>query len=53
MIKDAIMSGFISVSDYLSAHVLACLVPAFFIAGAIAVFISRDSVIRYLSGEQV
>jgi uncharacterized membrane protein YraQ (UPF0718 family) len=51
MIKDAIMSGFISVSDYLSAHVLACLVPAFFIAGAIAVFISRDFVIRYLSSK--
>lgn len=51
MIKDAIMSGFVSVSDYLSAHVLACLVPAFFIAGAIAVFISKDSVIRYLSSK--
>jgi uncharacterized membrane protein YraQ (UPF0718 family) len=51
MIKDAIISGFVSVSDYLSAHVLACLVPAFFIAGAIAVFISKDSVIRYLSSK--
>ena len=49
MIKDALMSGFISVSDYLSAHVLACLVPAFFIAGAIAVFVSKQSVIRYFS----
>jgi uncharacterized membrane protein YraQ (UPF0718 family) len=51
MLYDAIMSGFVSVSDYLSAHVLACLVPAFFIAGAIAVFISKDSVIRYLSSK--
>ena len=51
MITNAIMSGFVSVSDYLSAHVLACLVPAFFIAGAIAVFISKDSVIRYLSSK--
>jgi uncharacterized membrane protein YraQ (UPF0718 family) len=49
MIRDAIMSGFISVSDYLSAHVLACLVPAFFIAGAVAVFVSKQSVIRYFS----
>lgn len=43
------MSGIISVSDYLSAHVLACLVPAFFIAGAVAVFVSKQSVIKYFS----
>ncbi len=51
MLNDAIMSGLVSVSDYLSAHVLACLVPAFFIAGAIAVFVSKQSVIRYLSSK--
>jgi uncharacterized membrane protein YraQ (UPF0718 family) len=51
MLNDAIMSGLVSVPDYLSAHVLACLVPAFFIAGAIAVFVSKDSVIRYLSSK--
>ena len=33
--------------NYLSAHVLTCLVPAFFIAGAIAVFISQASVLKY------
>jgi uncharacterized membrane protein YraQ (UPF0718 family) len=33
---------------YAREHVLLCLVPAFFIAGAIAVFISRTSVMRYL-----
>ncbi|MFC1861760.1 permease [Chloroflexota bacterium] len=33
--------------EYLSAHVLTCLVPAFFIAGAIAVFISQASVLKY------
>ncbi len=43
------MSGLISVSDYLSAHVLACLVPVFFIAGAVAVFVSKQSVIKYFS----
>lgn len=51
MLYDAMMSGLLSVYDYLSLHVLACLVPAFFIAGAIAVFISKDSVIRYLSSK--
>lgn len=34
--------------EYARAHVLLCLVPAFFIAGGIAVFISRDAVMTYL-----
>ncbi|MGQ9925054.1 MAG: permease, partial [Armatimonadota bacterium] len=33
---------------YAREHVLLCLIPAFFIAGAIAVFVSQASVIRYL-----
>ena len=33
--------------NYLSAHVLTCLVPAFFIAGAIAVFVSQAAVLKY------
>ena len=33
---------------YAREHVLLCLLPAFFIAGAIAVFISQGSVMRYL-----
>jgi len=33
---------------YAREHVILCLVPAFFIAGAIAVFIGKDSVIKYL-----
>jgi uncharacterized membrane protein YraQ (UPF0718 family) len=33
---------------YAREHMLFCLVPAFFIAGAIAVFISQASVIKYL-----
>jgi uncharacterized membrane protein YraQ (UPF0718 family) len=36
---------------YAREHVLLCLVPAFFIAGVISVFISQDSVIRYLGPE--
>jgi uncharacterized membrane protein YraQ (UPF0718 family) len=45
------MSGLLSVYDYLSLHVLTCLVPAFFIEGAIAVFISKQSVIKYFSSK--
>ena len=33
---------------YTREHVLLCLIPAFFIAGAIAVFVSQDSVMKYL-----
>ncbi|NNE07095.1 MAG: hypothetical protein HKN20_00905 [Gemmatimonadetes bacterium] len=33
---------------YAREHVLLCLVPAFFIAGAIATFVSQASVMRYL-----
>ncbi len=33
---------------YTQEHVLLCLVPAFFIAGAISVFVSQGAVMRYL-----
>ncbi len=33
---------------YARKHVLLCLIPAFFIAGAIAVFVSQASVMKYL-----
>ncbi len=36
---------------YAREHVILCLIPAFFIAGAIAVFIRQDSVIKYLGAE--
>jgi len=35
-------------SEYAKQHVLLCLVPAFFIAGAISVFVSQQSVMKYL-----
>ena len=34
--------------DYAREHVILCLVPAFFIAGAISVFLSNASVVKYL-----
>jgi len=42
-----LQSGLNALLEYLSAHVLTCLVPAFFIAGAIAVFISQAAVLKY------
>lgn len=37
--------------EYARQHVLLCLVPAFFIAGAISVFISNRAVMKYLGAE--
>jgi len=42
-----LFAGWEALREYLSAHVLTCLVPAFFIAGAIAVFVSQAAIIRY------
>ncbi len=36
---------------YAREHVLLCLVPAFFIAGAISVFVSQSAVLRYLGAK--
>ena len=44
---DIIFAGFEMLQDYLSAHVLTCLIPAFFIAGAIAVFVSKQGIMKY------
>jgi uncharacterized membrane protein YraQ (UPF0718 family) len=40
-------SGWDTLLDYLSLHVLTCLIPALFIAGAISVFVSQASVMKY------
>lgn len=40
--------GLLLLKWYAREHVILCLVPAFFIAGAMAVFIGKESVLRYL-----
>ncbi len=42
-----VQGGWEALLEYLSAHVLTCLIPAFFIAGAISIFVSQGAVIRY------
>jgi hypothetical protein len=44
----AIFSGLLLLHEYAREHVLTCLVPAFFIAGAISVFLKKDFVLKYL-----
>ena len=41
------LEAFMMLREYAREHVLTCLIPAFFIAGAIAVFVSQASVLKY------
>ncbi|MFA7159287.1 MAG: permease [Kiritimatiellia bacterium] len=45
--QGAVIESLRLVKWYAQEHVLLCLVPAFFIAGAIGVFISQNAVMRY------
>lgn len=47
-VSAAVQESFLMLSEYAQEHVLLCLVPAFFIAGAIMIFLDQQSVIRYL-----
>ncbi|MBD3223758.1 MAG: hypothetical protein GF313_03465 [Caldithrix sp.] len=47
----AIIAAFDLVRWYAQEHVILCLIPAFFIAGVIAVFVSQNAVIKYLGGK--
>lgn len=44
-------AGLQSVQEYLALHVLLCLVPAFFLAGAIASLFSKESVLKYFGAD--
>ena len=46
-IRQSGLEAFMMLQEYARQHVLTCLIPAFFIAGAIAVFISQASVLKY------
>ncbi len=43
-----LQSGLGNLASYLAAHVLLCLVPAFFVAGAMSALIPKESVTRFL-----
>jgi uncharacterized membrane protein YraQ (UPF0718 family) len=45
---NAVIEAFELVKWYAREHVVLCLIPAFFIAGAIGVFVSQASVMKYL-----
>jgi len=45
---NAVLEGLYLVHGYAREHIILCLLPAFLIAGAIAVFISQGAVLKYL-----
>ncbi|MFP4258165.1 MAG: permease [Desulfovermiculus sp.] len=51
IIRQAGLEAFMMLREYARQHVLTCLIPAFFIAGAIAVFVSQASVIKYFGAQ--
>lgn len=48
---NALLEAFHLAKWYAREHVLLCLIPAFFIAGAISVFVNQASVMRYLGAK--
>lgn len=49
--KNSIIEAFTLAKWYAEEHVLLCLVPAFFIAGVITVFISQASIVKYFGAK--
>jgi len=49
--RNSILSGVDLLHEYAILHVLTCLVPALFIAGAINTLIKREAVLKYLGHE--
>ncbi|NTW77331.1 MAG: permease [Syntrophaceae bacterium] len=47
IIRRSGLESFLMLQDYARQHVLTCLVPAFFIAGAISTFVSQAAVLKY------
>ncbi len=48
---NAVFEALFLLREYAREHVLTCLLPAFFIAGAISVFLSQASVMKYLGAQ--
>jgi len=48
LVHGAVNEAFLMLGEYARQHVLFCLVPAMFIAGAITVFLNQQAVMRYL-----
>jgi uncharacterized membrane protein YraQ (UPF0718 family) len=50
-VQTILEAGVDTLLEYLSLHVMTCLVPAFFIAGAIAALLSKEVVLKYFGAD--
>jgi len=50
-VRNAGLESFLMLQEYAQEHVLFCLIPAFFIAGAISVFVSQAAVMKYFGAQ--
>ena len=48
IVSEMVISGIDTLIDYLSAHVLLCLIPAFFLSGAFNALIPSTTIIKYM-----
>jgi len=51
IIRQSMLEAFMMLQEYAREHVLTCLIPAFFIAGAIAVFVSQAALLKYFGAK--
>ncbi|MEW5913690.1 MAG: permease [Thermodesulfobacteriota bacterium] len=51
LVRRSGLEAFMMLQEYAREHVLTCLVPAFFIAGAIGVFVSQAAVLKYFGAQ--
>ena len=51
LIRQSGLEAFMMLQEYARQHVLTCLIPAFFIAGAITVFVSQAAVLKYFGAK--
>jgi uncharacterized membrane protein YraQ (UPF0718 family) len=50
-VQNALIESFAMLHEYARDHIILCLVPAFFIAGAVGVFVRQASVMKYLGSQ--
>src|SRR3989304_5808108 len=48
LLTNLFQGGLANLAAYLAAHVLLCLVPAFYIAGAMSALVPKESITRFL-----
>ena len=51
VVRQSGLEAFMMLQEYAREHVLACLIPAFFIAGAIATFVSQGAILKYFGSQ--